>query len=406
MIKVISDTRIPIKIWATDLEEEAERQLRNLSTLPFIHSHVSAMADAHAGKGSTVGTVIATKGAIIPACVGVDIGCGMMAIKTPFTGNQLEDLHLLRHSIERAVPTAHNSNKDVSERMANAYKSLGDVSEYAKEKMRNGILEKSAKAIGTLGGGNHFIEICLDLNNDVWIMLHSGSRNIGKCLAEIHINKAKDIMKEYFISLPDSDLAYLAQGTKEFDAYLHDLMWGQNFAKANREEMMHRVIEQLYRHMYKGNVPYDWQYFLASDYMDDAFFKVHCHHNYTSIENHFGKNVYITRKGAVSAKQYEWGIIPGSMGAKSFIVQGLGNADSFHSCSHGAGRKMSRTKARATFTLDDLAKQTNGVECDKTTAVLDEIPSAYKDIDLVMRNQADLVKPIYTLRQVLCVKGG
>lgn len=396
MKKVISDTKVPIKIWTTDLEPEAEQQLRNVSELPFIYKHVSAMADAHAGKGSTVGTVIATKGAIIPACVGVDIGCGMCALKLPFKIDVFQDLPKLRHSIERSIPTGMNANRSITPTADEAFKALGDISEVAKSKVRSGVMEKSQHSIGTLGGGNHFIEICGDQNNDAWIMLHSGSRNIGKCLAEIHIDKAKNLMKEYFISVPHVDLAYLVQDTPEFKAYLHDLMWGQNFAKANREEMMDRVLREVLYHV--GRLP-------EYNELKKTAFKVNCHHNYTSIENHFGSNVYVTRKGAVSAKLNEWGIIPGSMGTRSYIVQGLGNADSFHSCSHGAGRRMSRTKARETFTKEDLEKQTQGVECRKDKELVDEIPAAYKDIDAVMENQKDLVKPMFELKQVLCVKG-
>lgn len=410
MKKVISDTRKPIKIWATDLEAEAEQQVRNLAGLPFIHSHVAVMPDAHAGKGSTVGTVIATQGAIIPAAVGVDIGCGMCAVKLPFTVEALggdERLKELRHSIERAVPVGHNANKLVTVTAGEAFRALGPISQVANEKMRNtkAVLDKAAHSIGTLGGGNHFIEICKDKDDNCWIMLHSGSRNIGKNLADVHINKAKDLMKQYFISLPDPDLAYLAQGTPEFEEYLKDLMWGQKFAKANREEMLGRVLEQVYRHVYGTDLPNDWVYALGMDITDERLFTVDCHHNYTAIEHHQGKNVYITRKGAVSAQEGEYGIIPGSMGTRSYIVQGLGNEDSFHSCSHGAGRRMSRTKARQIFTKQDLANQTAGVECRKDDEVIDEIPGAYKDIDVVMDNQSDLVKPIYELKQLICIKG-
>ncbi len=397
MNRVISDTRVPIKIWASDLEPEAEQQVRNIASLPFIFKHVAVQADAHAGKGSTVGTVIATQGAIIPACVGVDIGCGMCAMKLPFKIDILKDLPKLRHSIERSVPTGKNSNHSLTPSASEAWSQLGEISDTAKSKMRSGVLEKSQYAIGSLGNGNHFIELCNDTNNDAWIMLHSGSRNIGKCLAEIHIDKAKNLMKEYFISLPDPDLAYLTQNTIEFKEYLQDLMWGQRFAMANRNEMMDRTLREVLYHV--GMLD------KYNDYKQNLF-RVNCHHNYTSIEHHFGKNVYVTRKGAVSAKRDEWGIIPGSMGTRSYIVQGLGNAESFCSCSHGAGRKMSRTKAKELFTLDDFKAQTNGVECSKEASLIDEIPGAYKAIEEVMANQADLVKPVFELKQVLCIKGG
>lgn len=403
MKRVISDTRLPVKIWASDLEPEAEQQVRNMASLPFIFKHVAVMPDAHAGKGSTVGTVIATQGAIIPAAVGVDIGCGMCALKLPFKVDRLGDIAKLRHSIERAVPTGRHSNKVMTASAGNAFIALGDISETGKTHIKrlDKTLANAALAVGSLGGGNHFIEICTDTEGGAWIMLHSGSRNIGKCLAEIHISRAKDLMKQYFISLPDPDLAFLAQNTPAFDEYLHDLLWGQRFAAANREEMMDRVLEQVYRHVYP-----DWATAYINDYNAGLLnTRINCHHNYTAIEHHNGQNVYVTRKGAVSARAGEWGIIPGSMGTKSFIVQGKGNEESFCSCSHGAGRRMSRTKARATFTVEDLKAQTAGVECLKTYGVLDEIPGSYKSIEEVMANQDDLVTPIYELKQLLCVKG-
>lgn len=402
MQRVIGETKVPVKIWASDLEPEAEQQVRNMAALPFIYKHVAVMPDAHAGKGSTVGTVIATHGAIIPAAVGVDIGCGMAAVKLPFSVEHLggdERLRALRHSIERAVPTGRHGNKEPNAHTTLAWEALG----------RNGLMEgtegenarilgNSRLQLGSLGGGNHFIEICTDEKGGAWIMLHSGSRNIGKCLAERHIDKAKDLMKQYFISLPDPDLAYLAQGTPEFKDYLKDLMWAQGFARSNREEMLRRVLEQVYRHVYGA----DWA---EAQTINPVELTVNCHHNYTATENHFGKNIFVTRKGAVSARDGEYGIIPGSMGTRSYIVKGKGNAESFCSCSHGAGRRMSRTKARAMFTVEDLKAQTAGVECRKDADVLDEIPASYKDIDVVMANQADLVDPVHTLKQLICVKG-
>lgn len=398
MIRVNSESKKPIKIWATNLEPEAEQQAKNLADMPFIANHVALMPDAHFGRGSTVGSVIATKGAIIPAAVGVDIGCGMCAVKLPFTVDSIGGdarLRDLRHSIERSIPTGHNGNKEISDRVAPVFKALGDISETAKEKLRSGVYNKSALQIGSLGGGNHFIEICTDKEGMAWLMLHSGSRNIGKSLAEIHINKAKDLMKQYFIDLPDPDLSFLAQNTPEFKEYLHDLMWAQRYAKENRNEMVMKALRQLSFHFYNEDRQLETLGLLRID----------CHHNYTAIENHFGQNVYVTRKGAVSARDGELGIIPGSMGAKSFIVKGKGNKDSFNSCSHGAGRKMSRTKAKQLFTIEDLALQTSGVECRKDADVIDEIPGAYKDIDEVMANQSDLVDPIFELKQVICIKG-
>lgn len=392
MKKVISDTRVPVKIWASDLEPEAEAQVRKMGNMPFIYSHVAVMPDAHAGKGSTVGTVIASRGAIIPAAVGVDIGCGMCAVKLPFKVSALGDsLATLRSSIERSVPVGHHSHKQTTPRMDEALASI--PGSFSTHKGLN--LDRVSKQVGTLGGGNHFIEICEDGSGDAWVVLHSGSRNIGKTLAEQHIDKAKGLMKSYFIDLPDPDLAFFAQNTPEFKTYLQDLLWGQNYAKINRNEMMLRVLKDVSFHVYGEDK--------GSEFMTTM--RVDCHHNYTSMENHGGSNVWITRKGAVSARLGELGIIPGSMGTKSYIVEGLGNPESFCSCSHGAGRRMSRTKAKATFSVEDLKAQTAGVECRKDADVVDEIPGAYKSIDEVMENQKDLVKPVYQLKQLLCVKG-
>lgn len=393
MVRVIGDTKSPVKVWASDMEAEAEQQVRNMAGLPFIYSHVAVMPDAHAGKGSTVGTVIATRGAIIPAAVGVDIGCGMAAVKTPFKVGDLEYISELRHEIERRIPTGRFGNKKVDDHVQTVLEGLGSFSATARDRLKGGIIDNAAAQLGSLGGGNHFIEICGDTEGTVWIMLHSGSRGIGNKLAQIHMDKAKDLMKQYFIELPDPDLAFLTQKTPEFKEYMTDLMWAQGYARANRDEMMARVRDILWMHILGEHAP------------EKDEFRVDCHHNYTSWENHFGQNVMVTRKGAVSAKEGEFGIIPGSMGAKSFIVKGKGNPDSFCSCSHGAGRRMSRTKARATFTVADLEAQTKGVECLKTKDVLDEIPGAYKDIQKVMDNQADLVTPVYELKQLLCVKG-
>lgn len=394
MISVISDTRNPAKLWVKDLEEDAVRQIRNVANMPFINSHVAVMPDAHYGKGATVGTVIATTGAIIPAAVGVDIGCGMSALRLGFKIDKIggdEKTRELRHSLERSIPVGFNSNSVIDERAAKAYSELLKLPRTFTNDQYCG----ADKQLGTLGGGNHFIEICRDKDDNAWLMLHSGSRNIGKTLAEVHINKAKGLMKSYFIDLPDADLSYLVQGTKEFNEYLADLLWCQAFAKASRREMVLRALKDIAHHVW-------------GTYVDpDAFVTmwIDCHHNYTNMEHHFGRNVWVTRKGAVSAKKGEYGIIPGSMGTRSFIVRGLGNADSFNSCSHGAGRRMSRSQARKQFTEKDMAEQTAGVECRKDADVIDEIPGSYKDIQDVMDNQADLVEPIYELKQILCVKG-
>ena len=381
-----------VKIWATDLESEALEQIYNVSKLPFIFKHVAVMPDAHAGKGSTIGTVIATKGAIIPAAVGVDIGCGMCAVKLPFKIDVFGDsLNVLRASIERSIPVGFNQHRQTTPRIENSFKNLYRNPSNFKDKL----VQEALHQLGTLGGGNHFIELCHDENNNAWVMLHSGSRNLGKTLAEHHINQAKGLMKSGFIDLPSPDLAYLIQETPEFNHYIDDLLFAQNYAQANREEMMQRVLREVSYYLFKED--------RGADSLTTL--KVNCHHNYSSMENHFGKNVWITRKGAVSARAGELGIIPGSMGAKSYIVKGKGNPDSFCSCSHGAGRRMSRTKAKSIFTIEDLKKQTLGIECRKDTTVIDEIPSAYKDIETVMENQKNLVDIIYTLKQVMCIKG-
>lgn len=385
-MKIIHTEKMPIKMWSDGItiEDEAIAQLKNLANLPFIYKHVAVMPDSHWGMGATVGSVIATQGAICPAAVGVDIGCGMMATRLDFKIDEIENLRDLRHSIERSIPVGFETNKEITERMV---KSINTI-------MPNGdsINKKHLSQIGTLGGGNHFIEICHDADNQAWVMLHSGSRNIGKTLAEKHIQNAKDLMKQYFINLPDPDLAYFVQNTEPFKNYINDVLYCQQFAMANREEMMTRLLKDISFHMYKEEKPI-------------TNFVVNCHHNFTRIENHFGHNVWITRKGAVSARQDEWGIIPGSMGTKSYIVQGKGNLESFCSCSHGAGRAMSRNEAKRRFTIEDHIEATKGVECRKDDDLIDETPKAYKDIDLVMAAQADLVEVKYILKQILCVKG-
>lgn len=380
-----------IKSWATEIESEARTQLENLANLPFIFSHIAVMPDVHAGKGSTIGSVLATRGAIIPAAVGVDIGCGMSAVKLPFKIDIFGDsLKELRHSIERSIPVGFQQNRNVTERMETRFQAILTATSLNRD-----LRYKALHQLGTLGGGNHFIELCYDQNQQAWVMLHSGSRHLGKSLADRHINTAKGVMKQYFIDLPDPDLAYFVQNTEEFDHYIADLNAAQNYAKFNRQEIMMRVLK-------------DISYFLFKEDRGEknlTEFRVDCHHNYCQMEHHFNSNVWVTRKGAVSAKEGEWGIIPGSMGAKSFIVKGKGNKMSFQSCAHGAGRRMSRTRARNLFTLEDMEQQTHGVECRKDKNVIDEIPGAYKNIDDVMNHQKDLVDIFYTLKQVLCIKG-
>lgn len=393
ILKVLDQGKVPVKIWTNEIEAEAEIQLAKAAQLPFVFKHIAVMPDVHAGRGSTIGSVIATKGAIIPATVGVDLGCGMMAVKTPLDYKMVQDkIKEIRHSIERSIPVGFNSHKP---RNAPGFEweGFGNWNKLVTEACADSNLyQKARNQLGTLGGGNHFIEICLDLENNVWVMLHSGSRNIGKVLADIHINEAKGLMKKYFIDLEDKELAYLVRGTPEYDNYIKDLMWAQEYAMENRRLMMNLVLKDL-------------SYSINNGIMIPRVMEVNCHHNYVSEENHYGENVLVTRKGAVRAREGELGIIPGSMGARSFIVKGRGNADSFCSCSHGAGRKMSRTRARATFTESDLVEQTSGVECRKDEGVLDEIPGAYKDIAVVMANQSDLVEVVAELKQIMCIKG-
>lgn len=391
--------RVPVKIWSPieTVESAALDQLKNISSLPFVFKHVAAMPDVHLGKGATVGSVVATKNAVCPAAVGVDIGCGMMAVKLDVPLKLIQDkVKEIRHSIERSVPVGHSSNKHVMGDVAHLelWKRWDDLNATKVHRKTDSELKGTAmKQIGTLGGGNHFIELCEDTEGNAWVMLHSGSRNVGKSLAEIHMGNAKEEMKRMFITLPDPDLAYYVAGTEGYSKYMFDLMWCQEYAAKNREVMMARVLKDISHALGMGGAPLN------------KVVEVNCHHNYAAMENHYGENVLITRKGAVRARQGDMGIIPGSMGTRSYIVEGLGNPESFSSCSHGAGRKMSRTKAKEIFTLDDLAAQTAGVECRKDAGVLDEIPGAYKDIDEVMENQKDLVKIVAEIKQFMCIKG-
>ncbi len=393
-MNVISEAKIPIKIWAPihEVGPSAIAQLTNTANLPCVFKHVAAMPDVHLGKGATVGSVVATKGAVIPACVGVDIGCGMMAVKTRFTAAELPDsLKPLRTEIEWSVPVGFNSHK-VPTTLAEEWAGFIGFKDIPSKLHDRGL--KALCQLGTLGGGNHFIEICIDTNQSVWVMLHSGSRNIGKEIAEVYIDKAKDLMKWYMIDLADPDLAYLVEESQEFRDYWRDLQWAQAYAMKNREIMMIRVLKAMAKVLLG-----DWQQPI------ERVEEVNCHHNYADREHHFGHNVIVTRKGAVRARVGDMGIIPGSMGTRSYIVRGLGNPDSFHSCSHGAGRRMSRSAANRVYTVRDMEEQTAGIECRKDSGVLDEIPGVYKDIDAVMDNQKDLVEIVATLKQVLCVKG-
>lgn len=398
MISVLNKGKVPVKIWSPieQVESAALDQLTNISNLPCVFKHVAVMPDVHLGKGATVGSVVATKGAVIPAAVGVDIGCGMMAMQLPFKSSVLPDsLKDLRLDIEWGVPVGHNEHKEPT-------KFSQDWPGWSRflDTMPKDVHERFAKAtrqIGTLGGGNHFIEVCLDTDDNVWLMLHSGSRNIGKEVAEVFIDKAKGLMRQYMIGLPDPDLAYLVEGSPEFDQYWSALQWAQEYAMMNREAMMQTLLKSFTTKVLKRSHE-EWKSFTPVE-------SVNCHHNYAEREHHYGSNVIVTRKGAVRARRSDLGIIPGSMGTRSYIVRGLGNEDSFCSCSHGAGRRMSRGKAKAQFSLAELEAQTSGVECRKDAGVLDEIPGAYKDIDQVMENQKDLVEIQATLKQILCVKG-
>ena len=385
----IGDAQSEILSWANhEFSLEEQSMLRNVSRLPCLFKHVALMPDAHLGKGSMVGSVVATKDAVIPATVGVDIGCGMMAVKTPFKSGVLDGkLKELRLAIEDAIPVGFHDYRDPvkeSDRW-NGWEQFAEL--------HKGVQDRKAKAmkqLGTLGGGNHFIEVCLDTENFVWLMLHSGSRNIGKELADRHISTAKGLWK--LSDLPAPDLAYFIQGTPEFAAYWEDVKWAQAYAMKNREIMMLRLLE-VFNKMFNHRQPFKPE------------MAVNCHHNYVALEEHYGEKVFVTRKGAINADKGVYGIIPGSMGAKSFIVKGRGLAESFNSCSHGAGRKMSRAAAKRQFTSADLVNQTAGVECRKDHGVLDEIPGAYKSIEAVMKNQEDLVEIVAEIKQVVCVKG-
>lgn len=382
----------PVKIWTNHVEEAALIQLKNIARLPFIHQNgVAAMPDVHMGIGASVGTVIATESAIIPSAVGVDIGCGMNAVRLSLKASDLpESLKKIRDQIERDVPLGAGGKH--KEERANELlgRAVMDSIPHAADLLITDY-RKTASQLGTLGSGNHFIELCIDENQDVWVMLHSGSRGIGNLIGRHFMEKAKRHMEMYFITLPDGDLAYLPENTQDFDDYVAAVGWAQNYAFENRRVMMEVVIAALRR-----TIPIEFEITQEA---------INCHHNYVEKENHFGRNMWVTRKGAIKARAGDLGIIPGSMGQRSYIVRGKGNLQSYCSCSHGAGRAMSRTEATKRFTVDDLKAQTEGVECRKDSSVLDEIPSSYKDIDEVMANQTDLVEVVHTLKAVLCVKG-
>ena len=394
--QVIEEGRVPVKIYTDDVEAGARQQLVNLSQLPIIHHHVAAMPDVHAGIGSTVGAVIATHRAIIPAAVGVDIGCGMIAMRASLTGNDLDEQRLKRvfDQISRDVPVGREQHKE-ARALTDAAKPFGRelrriLDKHPQLEKRFPRTQNWVFQMGTLGGGNHFIELCLDEANHVWVMLHSGSRGIGNAIGTYFIELARRDAERQQIALPDRDLAYFREGAEHFDDYVEAVGWAQRYAAANRRAMADLVLAAMRRHL------------PAFEVTTEA---VNCHHNYVERERHYGADVWVTRKGAIRARQGDLGIIPGSMGARSYIVRGKGSEESFQSCVHGAGRRMSRTQARKTFTPRDLVEQTEGVVCRKDRGVVDEIPGAYKPIDEVMANQSDLVEVVHTLKQVVCVKG-
>ncbi|TMP48947.1 MULTISPECIES: RtcB family protein [unclassified Pseudoalteromonas] len=396
--------QVPIKTWTKGVpfEDAAIAQLNNIAQMSLVHSHIAVMPDVHMGKGATIGSVIPSVDAVIPAAVGVDIGCGMVATKTTLTASQLPDnLAAIRHAFEAAVPHGR-TGRGRGARDRGAWHNIPDVvagewqkleKRFEKICVKHPAIKNSnhVNHLGTMGTGNHFLELCLDENNAVWIMLHSGSRGVGNRIGTYFIELAKKEMERHQINLPDMDLAYLKEGSEYFDDYVEAVEWAQDFAAKNREIMMFNAIKAL-----KKQIPIAFE---------TAELAVNCHHNYISREHHFGKDCFVTRKGAVRAQKGEMGIIPGSMGARSFIVRGLGNPDSFNSCSHGAGRVMSRTKAKKVFNIQDQIAATQGVECRKDAAVIDEIPHAYKDIEKVMAAQQDLVEVVHTLKQIVCVKG-
>ena len=393
----------PVKSWTRGVpfDDNSKKQVLNMAKMPFIHQWIALMPDVHLGKGATIGSVIPTIGAVIPAAVGVDLGCGMMAAKTTLIASELPDsLEAMRRQIERRIP--HGRSFTRSKRDTGSWgdapadvldKWLGLSAGFQRLCEKHPFLKNTNNVnhLGTLGTGNHFIEVCLDETQAVWVMLHSGSRGVGNAIGTHFIEQAKKDMERYFINLPDKDLAYIPEGSERFRDYIEAVGWAQDFAQANREVMMARTLQAI-------------REVLPKPFSADVE-AVNCHHNYIRREHHYDKDVWVTRKGAVSARVGEMGIIPGSMGAKSFIVRGLGNAESFCSCSHGAGRVMSRTEAKRRVSLEEHSRAVAGVECRTDASVIDETPSAYKPIEKVMAAQSDLVEIMHTLKQVLCVKG-
>jgi tRNA-splicing ligase RtcB len=392
-IELVLNARVPVKVWTGNVEPEAIEQLRNVASLPVVHPHVAAMPDVHLGKGATIGSVVPTREAVCPAAVGVDIGCGMSAQKTSIPADRLsaEDRKKLRHSIEREIPVGHEQKRQPFQDAIEWIESHPPPDSVSKA-----VHDRALHQLGTLGGGNHFIEVCVDRDDGMlWTLLHSGSRNVGKSVADVYVARAKRAMGRALSRLPDPDLAWLSRGSEDFDAYEADREWSQAYARRNRAIMTSRLLRQLaFALGFEGDVV-ELGITLAID----------CHHNYVAEEVHFGERLLVTRKGAIRAGAGDLGIIPGSMGTGSFIVRGLGNAESFSSAPHGAGRRMSRGEARRRFTAEDLVCQTEGVECRKDARVVDEIPGAYKPLEEVLEKSRDLVEPIARLRQIICVKG-
>jgi tRNA-splicing ligase RtcB len=392
----IREGRVPVRVYARDIDANVREQLANVSKLPIVGPFVAAMPDVHLGKGASVGAVIPNSRAVIPAAVGVDIGCGMMAVRLSLNAEDLPDsLRGLRAAIEGAVPVGfkwHDFDQAPAEAclpLERGYRRIVERHPEITGRMKNPN-RRWIEQMGTLGGGNHFIEVCLDESGRVWVMLHSGSRGIGNAIGTYFIELAKRDMERHIANLPHKDLAYLKEGSKHFDDYMDAVGWAQDYARANREAMMRLILDAIAPHL----PPFEAE---AQ--------AVNCHHNYVQREQHFGREYLVTRKGAIRAGAGELGIIPGSMGAKSYIVRGRGNPDSLMSSAHGAGRRMSRTQAKKRISMADFAAQTRGVECRRDKGVLDEAPGAYKDIDEVMAQQSDLVEIVHTLKQVVCVKG-
>ena len=394
--QIITKGKVPVKIYTDDVEASAYQQLSQIAELPIIHSHVAAMPDVHTGIGATIGSVIPTRAAVIPAAVGVDIGGGMNAVRLSIKADKLPDnIRQIRAAIESVVPVGFDMHRSCIAKKSTTDALSGGLTNIHNKhptliKMQKMPHETWLRQLGTLGGGNHFIELCLDENEDVWVMLHSGSRGVGNVIGRYFIQLARTDMKRHQADLPNRDLAYFKEGADHFDDYLEAVHWAQDYAMANRREMMRLIIDVLKRYLPKFAVSRE---------------AINCHHNYVAIETHYGEQVYLTRKGAIRAGAGELGIIPGSMGTKSYIVRGKGNATSFNSCAHGAGRCMSRRQAKKRFNLHDMEDQTQGVACRKDKSVIDEIPADYKDIDQVMENQSDLAEVVHTLKQIICVKG-